>query len=69
MPGLIAACKVKGEDGQALRAYAYALGDIGPAARPALPTLEAMKADRSVEWVVVKTIEEIEGKRPGRTAP
>ena len=69
VPGLIAACKVKGEDGQALRAYAYALGDIGPAARPALPTLEAMKADRSVEWVVVKTIEEIEGKRPGRTAP
>ena len=67
VPALIAACKVKGEDGQALRAYAYALGDIGPAAKAALPTLEAMKADRSVEWVVVKTIDEIEGKRPGRT--
>jgi hypothetical protein len=57
---------VPGEDGLALRRYAYALGDFGPAARSALPTLEAMKADRSVEWVVVKTIEEIEGRRPGR---
>ena len=69
VPALIAACKVRGESGQALRAYAYALGDIGPAAKAALPTLEAMKADRSVEWVVVKTIDEIEGKRPGRTKP
>ena len=40
---------------------------VGPAAKAALPTLEAMKADRSVEWVVVKTIDEINGKRPGRT--
>jgi len=69
VPALIAACKVPGESGQALRAYAYALGDIGPAAKAALPTLEAMKADRSVEWVVVKTIDEIEGRRPGRTKP
>ncbi len=60
---------MKGEDRLPLRQYAYALGDIGPAARSALPTLEAMKADRRVEWVVVKTIEEIEGKRPGRTTP
>jgi hypothetical protein len=69
VPALIAACRVPGESGQALRAYAYALGDIGPASKPALPTLEAMKKDRSVEWVVVKTIDEIEGKRPGRTKP
>ena len=68
VPALIAACQVKGEDPLPLRQYAYALGDIGPAARSALPTLEAMKADRRVEWVVVKTIAEIEGTRPGRSA-
>ena len=53
-----------GEDPLPLRQYAYALGDIGPAARPALPTLEAMKKDRRVEWVVEKTVAEIEGTRP-----
>jgi hypothetical protein len=66
VPALITACQVSGEDPLPLRQYAYALGDIGPAARSALPTLEAMKADRRVEWVVVKTIDEIEGKRPPR---
>jgi Protein of unknown function (DUF2961)/HEAT repeats len=66
VPALTAACKVSGEDPLPLRQYAYALGDIGPASRPALPTLEAMKADRRVEWVVVKAIAEIEGTRPGR---
>jgi hypothetical protein len=69
VPALIAACKVAGEDPLPLRQYAYALGDIGPAARSALSTLEAMKADRRVEWVVVKTIDEIEGRRSPRPAP
>jgi Protein of unknown function (DUF2961)/HEAT repeats len=60
VPALVAACKAPGQTGAVLRACLYALGHIGKAAAPALPTMRALLAEPSSGWVAEKAIRDVE---------
>ena len=64
VPALIAACRVESEVTHVLRACAAALGEIGPAASSALPTLRDLVAQKPlVRRSAERAIEQIEGAK------
>lgn len=61
---LIAACRIENEVTHVLRACAAALGEIGPAASPALPALRELVKDKPlVRRSAERAIEQIEEPR------